>query len=69
MAGPNIASNSNNSTSNISMDITPIVDEISQLRREMNSLLTTIANKDSSVYMDGNRVGKSLALGSSNMGA
>ena len=69
MAGPNIASNSNNSTSNISMDITPIVDEISQLRREMNSLLTTIANKDSSVYMDGNKVGKSLALGSSNMGA
>ena len=64
MAGPNIASNSN-----MSMNIAPLTNEISQLRREMNSLLTTIANKDSSVYMDGNKVGKSLALGSSNMGA
>jgi len=38
--------------------------EIKQMRNEMSGLLKTLVNKTGDIYMDSNRVGKSLALGS-----
>lgn len=38
--------------------------EIKQMRSEMSGLLKTLVNKTGDIYMDSNRVGKSLALGS-----
>lgn len=44
------------------MVIAPLVDEVRMLRQEMKRILTRIANKDSNLYMDGNKVGSSLVL-------
>jgi hypothetical protein len=50
--------------SQASIDISPVVSELSALRAEMSSILNKILAKEGAVYMDSNKVGKAQVLGS-----
>ena len=47
-----------------SIDLNPLIQKLDKVE----NILIQILNKESGVYMDGNQVGKSLALASSKMG-
>lgn len=48
----------------MSISIQPLVAEIQSMKQELKSILTTIANKEGSIYLDSDLVGKGLVLGS-----
>jgi len=69
LAGPGLASNTNkgNSINNLTIDLTPMIAAINEVRNAVNAL----ANKSGDVHLDGQKVGKTLgainALGTSQL--
>ena len=64
-AGTNLFGNTTQTTSpSISVNITPLVNEMQAVK----AVLVQILNKDSSVYLDGAKVGKGVAMASSKIG-
>jgi len=55
--------NINNTPQQINLNIEPLIAEIKQMKVILNQIL----NKESDIYMDGSKVGKSLALSTSRM--
>ena len=45
------------------VDISPVTTELIDLRKDMNALMKTLINKEGGVYLDGHKVGNTLALG------
>jgi hypothetical protein len=65
MGGTNLLGNSAQTTSpSISPNMAPLVNEMQAVK----AVLVQILNKDSSVYMDGAKVGKGIAMASSKIG-
>jgi hypothetical protein len=50
--------------SQASVDMSPVVSELAALRTEMSSIMNKILAKESTVYMDSNKVGRTQVLGS-----
>jgi hypothetical protein len=49
------------------MSMQPLIAEIQSMKQELKAVLNTIANKEGSVYLDTDLVGKALVLGSTRM--
>lgn len=65
MGNTNLPGNASQTTSpSISVDITPLVNEMQAVK----AVLVQILNKDSNVYLDGAKVGKGVAMASSKIG-